>query len=109
MNSFRWHFSIGLSLVFPSLLSGFVVGVIEEGRRPYVVTIPSEETLGLGVGVGGPATVAAVPMDPRVPKIRIKTRQIGQVKKGVGLSLFSVNQEDVALWLGLGLFSQCTY
>ncbi|CAM9323899.1 unnamed protein product [Ectocarpus sp. 12 AP-2014] len=53
----------------------FVVGVLEEGRRPYVVTIPSEET----TGQGGTATVAAVPMDPRVPKIRIKTRQLAQI------------------------------
>lgn len=56
--------------------AGFVVGVLEEGRRPYVVTIPSEET----TGQGGTATVAAVPMDPRVPKIRIKTRQLAQVR-----------------------------
>ncbi|CAM9697488.1 unnamed protein product [Pylaiella littoralis] len=55
--------------------TGFVVGVVEEGRRPYVVTIPPEET----VGQGGSATVAAVPMDPRVPKIRIKTRQLAKI------------------------------
>ncbi|CAM9652144.1 unnamed protein product [Ectocarpus fasciculatus] len=54
----------------------FVVGVLEEGRRPYVVTIPSEETT---TEQGGTATVAAVPMDPRVPKIRIKTRQLAQI------------------------------
>ena len=58
---------------------GFVVGVVEEGRRPYVVTIPPEETGGLGAGGGAGATVAAVPMDPRIPKIRIKTRQLAQV------------------------------
>lgn len=57
--------------------AGFVVGVVEEGRRPYVVTIPPEET---AAGHGGSATVAAVPMDPRVPKIRIKTRQLAQVR-----------------------------
>ncbi|CAM9283256.1 unnamed protein product, partial [Ectocarpus sp. 12 AP-2014] len=55
--------------------TGFVVGVLEEGRRPYVVTIPSEEA----TGQGGTATVAAVPMDPRVPKIRIKTRQLAHI------------------------------
>ncbi|CAM9581753.1 unnamed protein product, partial [Laminaria digitata] len=59
--------------------TGFVVGVMEEGRRPYVVTIPPEETGGLGGGGGAGATVAAVPMDPRIPKIRIKTRQLAQI------------------------------
>lgn len=59
----------------PGGFAGFVVGIVEEGRRPYVVTIPPEES----VGQGGSATVAAVPMDPRVPKIRIKTRQLAQV------------------------------
>ena len=56
-----------------------MVGVVEEGRRPYVVTIPPEVTGGLGAGGGAGATVAAVPMDPRIPKIRIKTRQLAQV------------------------------
>lgn len=63
-----------------SILIGFVVGVMEEGRRPYVVTIPPEEAAGLGAGGGGGATVAAVPMDSRIPKIRIKTRQLAQVR-----------------------------
>lgn len=53
---------------------------MEEGRRPYVVTIPPEETGGLGAGGGASATVAAVPMDSRIPKIRIKTRQLAQVR-----------------------------
>lgn len=65
------------------------MGVVEEGRRPYVVTIPPEETAaggggGGGGGHGGSATVAAVPMDPRVPKIRIKTRQLAQVPRRLG-------------------------
>lgn len=59
---------------------GFVVGVLEEGRRPYVVTIPPEERAGAGPGGGAMVTVTAVPMDPRVPKIRIKTRQLAQVR-----------------------------
>lgn len=63
--------------------AGFVVGVVEEGRRPYVVTIPPEE-MAVGAGHGGSATVAAVPMDPRVPKIRIKTRQLAQVSTRLG-------------------------
>ena len=61
--------------------AGVVVGVLEEGRRPYVVTIPPEEVAGTGpVGGGAMTTVTAVPMDPRVPKIRIKTRQLAQVR-----------------------------
>ncbi|CAM9453097.1 unnamed protein product, partial [Sphacelaria rigidula] len=59
-----------------ALPTGVVVGVVEEGRRPYVVTIPADEGTG---GGGGSAVVMTVPMDPRVPKIRIKTRQLGQL------------------------------
>lgn len=66
--------------MYSRLIVGFVVGVMEEGRRPYVVTIPPEETGGFGVGGGAGATVAAVPMDARIPKIRIKTRQLAQVR-----------------------------
>lgn len=78
------HQQVAVHLTVPETVpsagfTGFVVGVIEEGRRPYVVTIPADETAGLGSGGGGMATVVAVPMDARVPKIRIKTRQLKQV------------------------------
>lgn len=60
----------------PIWFVGVVVSVIEEGRRPYVVTIQAEEGLG---GGGGASFVLTVPMDARVPKIRIKTRQLSKV------------------------------
>lgn len=59
-------------------VAGIVVGVVEEGRRPYVVTIPADEAIG-GSGGAGSYVVLTVPMDPRIPKIRIKTRQLAQV------------------------------
>ncbi|CAM9312557.1 unnamed protein product, partial [Scytosiphon promiscuus] len=70
--------------------TGFVVGVVEEGRRPYVVTIPPEESMGQGGGGGSSATVATVPMDPRVPKIRIKTRQLAQARRSSAGWAFSL-------------------
>lgn len=48
-----------------------------------MVTIPPEERAGAGPGGGAMVTVTAVPMDPRVPKIRIKTRQLAQVRDTV--------------------------
>lgn len=51
-----------------------------------MVTIPAEEvsSLQVGMGAGGAGSyVLAVPMDPRIPKIRIKTRQLAQVRRGV--------------------------
>lgn len=56
------------------------MGVIEEGRRPYVVTIPADEAKGGSGGGGGSSVILTVPMDPRIPKIRIKTRQLAQVR-----------------------------
>lgn len=58
---------------------GVVVGVMEEGRRPYVATIPPEESTGMGSSGGGMSTASVMPMDPRIPRIRIKTRQLAQV------------------------------
>lgn len=51
-----------------------------------MVTFPAaEEPAGqASIGSGGAGThVLAVPMDPRVPKIRIRTRQLAQVKQHV--------------------------
>ncbi|CAM9108734.1 unnamed protein product [Discosporangium mesarthrocarpum] len=57
--------------------TGRVVGVLEHGWRPYVATIPLEE--GLGLVNGGEEWAMAVPMDSRIPKIRIRTRQLAQI------------------------------
>lgn len=64
------------------------------------MTIPPEETVG-GGGQGGFATVAAVPMDPRVPKIRIKTRQLAQVSSRLGFDWIGLDRIGLG-WTDLG-------
>jgi len=58
--------------------TGAIVGVIREGRqrRSYVATISGDVEYSLEHGI---EYVLAVPMDIRVPKIRIRTRQLKNV------------------------------
>lgn len=70
------------------------------------MTIPPEETTGGGGGQGGSATVGTVPMDPRVPKIRIKTRQLAQVSIGFDwIALYCMVGLD---WIGFVRFGKRT-
>eukprot|EP00124_Ichthyophonus_hoferi_P004414 Ihof_evm1s482 gene=Ihof_evmTU1s482 len=54
--------------------AGRVVGVFQRNWRPYTACLPAIERE-VGTGSGGTQKVLVVPMDIRIPKIRISTRQ----------------------------------
>eukprot|EP00741_Cyanophora_paradoxa_P011248 tig00020554_g10867.t1 len=57
--------------------AGRVVGVLQRADRAYAACLQAEdaERAAKGGGAGGTEALLAVPLDPRVPKIRIRTRQ----------------------------------
>lgn len=56
-----------------------VVGVVKRNWRNYVGVIDSGSSIGPGIQAQRQSAVFLVPMDKRIPKIRIRTRQAGEL------------------------------